>query len=445
MNFKKLGGLGLFLIIFFSLSFAQAGDLINKHLPSNLKMDTQVRYRMESKDNFDFKDSAIDKDTYSLIRTRLSLDYMPIKQVEMFGQVQDSRVEDMKYYAESNAVHFLDFRQLYLSLNDLLSVEGLLPHSKLIFGRQSLNFGSGRLVGDPDWSNIGQTFDAGRINLTWNDPSIKLDLFWGNSTANKSPREGNDLYDRSTKDTLGGYYSSWTVDKKLTVEQYLFSRKTNVNKNFGPSGSGELDEYTAGGRIVGKELKDFDYELELAGQWGDFNDQKVSTLMGIAILGYTLSAPWKPRLSAEYDYASGDTDPSDGTRHTFDNLYPANHAYYGYMDLVGLQNLNNYRLGVSVNPTDQLKLSLDSHFIYLDTPKDSFYSAARSATRTPSASVLDLNTYVGNELDLWSSYKICPYATVVVGYSHFLAGKYLAQTGANDDADFLYTQLTFNF
>ncbi len=351
----------------------------------------------------------------------------------------------MKYYAESTAVHFLDFRQLYLSLNDLVAVNGVVPHSKLIFGRQSFNLGSGRLVGDPDWSNIGQTFDAGRISFVWNEPNIKLDLFGGNLTANKSPREGNDFYDRSTRDTFGGYYASLAVDKKLALEQYLFTRKTNKNISFSPSGSGEVDEYTIGGRILGKDINNFDYELEFAGQCGDFNDQKVSAMMGVAILGYTFKAPWKPRLSAEYNYASGDTDPTDGTRHTFDNLYPANHAFYGYMDLVGLQNLNNYRLGVSLNPTDKLKLSLDSHFVYLDTTKDSFYSASRAAARTPSASASDLNTYVGNELDLWSSYKINQYTTLVLGYSHFIAGKYLAQTGGNDDGDFLYTQLTFSF
>ncbi len=422
-----------------------AGEMINKHLPSNLKADLQVRYRMEYKDDFDLKDGLVDKDVYSLVRTRFSLDYTPVKQIELFGQIQDSRAEDMKYYAESTVVHFIDFRQLYASLNDIIDVQGGMPHSKFIFGRQSFNFGNGRLVGDPDWSNVGQTFDAGRINLSWSDPALKLDVFAGNLTASKSPREANEFFDRSTKDTLSGYYASWAVDKKLTAEHYLYNRKTNKNVSFGPSGAGELDEYTIGGRVFAKELHGFDYELEMAGQWGDFNDKNIAAFMGTAIVGHTFNASWKPRVFGEYNYASGDSDPTDGTRRTFDNLYPANHAYYGYMDLAGLQNLNNYRLGASVNPTDKIKLTVDNHFIYLDTAKDSWYSASRAASRTAAAGSSGLSSFVGSELDLWGSYKLCAYANLAVGYSHFTAGKFLEQTGANDDADFFYVQTTLNF
>ena len=43
---------------------------------------------------------------------------------------------------------------------------------------------------------------------------------------------------------------------------------------------------------------------------------------------------------------SGDDDPTDGVHATFDNLYPLNHVYYGYMDLFALQNLRNVELSV---------------------------------------------------------------------------------------------------
>ncbi len=439
---KALGILGAILLL---TSQANAGDLINKHLPSYVKADVQVRYRLESKEDFDFNDSREDTDVYHLLRTRLGLNYAPVKQVEAYVQMQDSRVFDMQDYAESTVAHYMDLRQLYISLKDLLEPQGILPHTKITFGRQSLHLGAGRLVGDPDWSNIGQTFDAGRVGFLWDDLKLKVDLFGGNFTANKSPREGNDLYDRSTRDTAGGYYASWDVDKKLSVEQYLISRKTNKNVSFGPSGSGEVDEYTAGGRIVAKELKGFDYEVEMAGQWGDFNDQNVSAMMGIALIGYTFNIPWKPRLGFEYDYASGDTDPTDGTRHTFDNLWPANHMFYGYMDLAALQNLNDYRFSLSINPSQKLKMTADLHMMYVDTPKDSLYAANRSAARTATAGLSQVNAHAGNEIDVWASYKICPYASLALGYSHFFAGQYLADTGANDDADFAYTALTFNF
>jgi hypothetical protein len=423
-------------------SLAYAGELINKRLPSYLKADVQMRYRLESKDNFDFNDRREDRDAYHLLRTRIGLSYLPVKQVEGYIQMQDARAVDMQDYAESNAVHYADLRQIYLSLKDLIEPHGIIPHTKLTFGRQSLHFGSGRLIGDPDWSNIGQTFDAGRLGLAWDEPKFKVDFFGGHFTANKSPREGNDLYDRATKDAAGGYYASWDVTKNLTVEQYLINRTTSKNISFGPSGSRELDEYTIGERIIGKELKGFDFEVELARQWGDFGSQNISSMMGAALAGYTFNVPWKPRVGFEFDYASGDTDPTDGTRHTFDNLYPANHNFYGYMDLIGLQNLNAYRYSLSVNPTAKLKLTGDYHRIYLDTPKDSLYSASKTVSRTATRAV---DTHVGDELDFWSSYKVCSFSSLNVGYSHFFAGPFLAATGANDDADFFYTSFTLNF
>ena len=80
--------------------------------------------------------------------------------------------------------------------------------------------------------------------------------------------------------------------------------------------------------------------------------------------------------------------------------------------------------------------------IFLDTPKDSFYSAARAVTRTAAASLSDVSPHVGNEIDLTVDYKLNNYVNVHAGYSHFFAGKYLQETGANDDADFVYVQTT---
>ena len=86
----------------------------------------------------------------------------------------------------------------------------------------------------------------------------------------------------------------------------------------------------------------------------------------------------------------------------------------------------------------------DLHLIFLDTPKDSFYSAGRAVTRTAAAGLSGVSPHVGDEIDLTADYKINNYVNVQAGYSHFFAGKYLQETGANDDADFLYVQTTLS-
>src|SRR5688572_1409875 len=76
------------------------------------------------------------------------------------------------------------------------------------------------------------------------------------------------------------------------------------------------------------------------------------------VLGYTLpTVPSKPRLVAEYNYASGDKDPADGQRGTFDQLYPTPHDKYGLADQVGWRNIHNARAGVEFKPSAKLSVT----------------------------------------------------------------------------------------
>jgi hypothetical protein len=126
-----------------------------------------------------------------------------------------------------------------------------------------------------------------------------------------------------------GYYATAKAFHETTIEQYLIHRQTWKNISFGPNGSGEVDNYTFGGRLKNKLPFNFDYEIESAGQWGNFNDKAVRAMMAVGVLGYTFDCAWQPRLAFEFDYGSGDSNPNDGEMTTFDNLYPTNHPFYG--------------------------------------------------------------------------------------------------------------------
>ena len=108
-----------------------------------------------------------------------------------------------------------------------------------------------------------------------------------------------------------------------------------------------------------------------------------------------------------------------------------------------MQNLNDYSWQLTAKPMKKLKLEAGLHLFYLDTPKDSWYSAARTVTRTASSALADVNSHLGNEVDLVAQYQLNPIVNVMLGYSHFFAGKYMKQTGTHDDADFVYLQTEF--
>lgn len=432
-------------LLFIFIQSAHAGELLNKYLPPYLKADIEFRHRMEYRQNFDFNDSADDEDAFDLLRSRLTLQWIPVKTVKLFTQWQDSRIANDEFVNKTAHENFIDPRQFYVDYEDAVLIDAIdMNKLSLRAGRQEFSYGAQRLLGGFNWSNIAQTFDGGKLGAHFSTFHTQLDFFAGEKTNNKSPREADDLFDGSNKDRIWAYYATAKAFGETLIENYLIRRATYKNVSFGPSGSSEIDDYTFGGRLKKAFSNGVDYELEVAGQWGDFRDQDVAAMMAAGIVGYTFQAPWQPRVAFEFDYGSGDSDPADGKLTTFDNLYPTNHLFYGYIDFISLQNLNDYRFQISAKPHKKLKLQGDLHLIFLDTPKDSLYSAGRAVTRTAAASLSDVSPYVGNEIDLTADYKFDNNVSVHGGYSHFFAGQYLQETGANDDADFFYVQTTLS-
>ncbi len=437
----------LVVFILWAQSFhpAQAGELLNKHLPQYLKADIEFRYRLESRNNFDFNDSLDDEDAFHLARTRVSLSFNPVKQFGFFVQGQDSRIWETKIVNKTTFENYMDLRQLYANYEDAVLIDAIsLTKVSLRAGRQEFSYGAQRLIGGFNWSNVAQTFDGGKLGLHFSKFHVQLDVFAGEKTSIKSPREADDLFDGSAKDQIWAYYATAKAFHETLIENYLIHRETYKNISFGPSDSSEVNNYTFGGRLKKSFSNGVDYELETAGQWGNFKDKDVRAMMAVGVIGYTFAYhPWQPRVAFEYDYGSGDSDPTDDKMTTFDNLYPTNHLFYGYMDFISLQNINDPTLRISAKPHKKWKLQADMHFLFLDTPKDSFYSAGRAVTRTAATSLSGVSPHVGDEIDLLVDYKFNNNVSVQTGYSHFFAGKYLQETGANDDADFFYMQTTF--
>ena len=64
------------------------------------------------------------------------------------------------------------------------------------------------------------------------------------------------------------------------------------------------------------------------------------------------------------------------------------------------------------------------------------------------ADIAPVSADLGHEFDVTATYKLASRASLLVGYSHFFAGKYYERTPGvlyRDDADFFYTELYINF
>ena len=91
-------------------------------------------------------------------------------------------------------------------------------------------------------------------------------------------------------------------------------------------------------------------------------------------------------LTAEYNYASGDADPADGIRGTFDQLYPTAHDKYGLADQVGWRNIRHIRIGFDITPIKATPITVNYHSYWLAEKRDALYAASGTPlARVPGA------------------------------------------------------------
>jgi Alginate export len=260
----------------------------------------------------------------------------------------------------------------------------------------------------------------------------------------------------------GVYASTRTLVPKQETQLYLLARNTDAKSPTATTGRPQAggpparDIYTLGLRVksLPGEFAGWDYDAELAGQFGNFYDPGLASRLGHEAFaahiagGYTCPhASWSPRLGLEYNYASGDSNPADGTHETFENLFPTNHKFYGYMDFASWQNLHNVRLTASAKPVKGLTVTLDYHLFWLADTADFFYAVSGVARSTGGYGRNPANdSFAGSELDCVASYVIKPWATAQAGYGHFFRGGYVKDSlAASQDADWFYLQAIINF
>ena len=344
-------------------------------------------------------------------------------------------------------------------------------------GRQELAYGDQRLVGHFRWNNNARTFDA--LKLRWQNDLVGVDLFTGGVVYNDS----RNLNRANPQDRFSGAYLNFpTLLRNAITEAYVFAR--NVERGLATddwSGvpapfrfPGAQDLYTVGTRMKSKPgaYGPFDYGAELMYQFGNRTAVFPGTAVAAALAaprlehhalaavlqaGYTWTAnPLQPRVALIYSHGSGDKNAADGRSGTFQNLFPTNHLFYGYMDLNSLQNLHDLRLACTIKPTATSVIALEGHTHLLSRTSDFWYNVAGVPRNVTSAAAGSGGSYrinpsysrhVGHEIDLVAAWTFRPYAQIEAAACRYFRGDYIRQSLAaigSKDASYYYLQLTMN-
>jgi hypothetical protein len=299
-------------------------------------------------------------------------------------------------------------------------------------------FGDQRLIGHANWLNAARSFDGGRVTLR--SKAMTVDTF-----AVSVVNIADTAFNRSRFDTsqfYGAYGSSAALVPKSTVEPYLLYRLGRDQRT--EAGTlGELKQVTVGARWVGTLPLALDYNVEMAAQTGSLGPDDVQAWAGHWALRETLDARRGIRLLGEYNYASGDSNPTDGTRGTFDQLYPTAHDKYGLADQVGWRNIHHLRAGGEFLARKGLVVSGSYHSWWLADTRDALYTAGSAALARLAAGAA--SSHVGQELDAQAVFTVSPQVQLSGGYAFVVPGDFLKQATPGESYSAPYLMVTYVF
>ena len=427
--------------------------------------DVQERVRWEIKDNaFDFNSGVrtINDDNWVLNRFRLGIGVQPTDWLKVYAQVQDSREwlsdrADIPGVLGAEGDDSFDLRQAYIELS--------MNEWGLKIGRQVLAFGDQRLIGPLEWSNLTRTFDA--VRLTYKGSNYTVDAFASSVVvADRGSFNQSDTFNGNEthrEQVFSGLYFNTRAFAIADADLYALHLHQ----------SGSTDFFTLGTRLKskpaapapmqhdGKSMKHdgktmmcpapaaspWDWDAEFAFQFGEVGGRDLTAFAGHIGAGYTIpGCPISSRIGLEYNYATGDGDPTDGDVETFQNLFPTNHIYYGFMDAFSWQNIHDLAVSWKTKPCKDVTARLDYHAFWLADTNDVWYRAnGTTAVRPLSPAARNADSYAGSEIDLVVTWQARKELVIEAGASHFFAGSYLGDTGAKSDANFGYVQATISF
>lgn len=374
-------------------------------LPPWLTLSAQYRGRVEA-----FYGASGVPGPFYLNRLRLQSTVTVAPGAQVVLQLQDTRVASYETTAPAAMENVLDVREAYVLLGD--------PKRNgwnARVGRQELQLGEGRLMTASDWNNTARSFDAARASWTH-----------GNVTAMA-------LMARPVV-AMSGAFDRWngaelaTVSmltwrhkpSATTVEPYVFTK--HVEAAAGASAGSAL--YTYGSRLVGTLPGAIDYNMEVAIQRGHARTERVMASAGHYVLGWSgLPLAWKPRLAADLNLASGDTDPNDGRKETFDQVYGSTHARFGLVDRMAWRNLEHVGILADLAPRKSVKIKGGLHRLFLAEAGDGLY-ASGSGARSPIRGQVT-GSHVGNAVDLLVSVDWTRKTNLSIGAGYLFAGRYL--------------------
>lgn len=393
-----------------------------------------ARARVENWGNFNFgaPPGVSHDDTFVVSRVLAHADVHFGERFRVFAEGKTAQATDRDLPGGRRPLDLdtLALQQLFFDFVVPLSNGG-----KLTFrpGRQMLLFGAQRLISPLPWGNTLRTWEGLTVELArgaWTVTGLATYFV---------PVDKTDGNERDEDQPLFGVYAKRTEGPKAGTEVYLLG---NERKGVTVNGTtGNARRATLGVRRWAPLRERFDYEVEASYQNGEIGANDVCAWSFAGKLGYKPDPDGSLATWLGLDWASGD-DGAGGDVGTFDQLYPLGHAYFGWIDTIGRQNIVDGSLGASWKAHEDVSLAVVHHAFWLDSRDDALYNAGGGVVRAPGSFG---SSFVGNELDANATWKPDRHNTVQLGAARFFAGSAIEDSGPSEDINFVYLSLSTSF
>lgn len=415
---------------------ARGAEEIARNTEKKITISFEERLRYESRDGVTF---GRDPDLATeLLRTRIGMTYKPVAWLKFSGLLQDSR---SPFYGPNSPANVRDQADLHEAYVEFF------PDAKSGFtfraGRLMLNYGDGRLIGTPQWSNVSRTYDHARA--AYKSGRTQLEFLFASPIKNR--------LDTFNQPVLGEHvYGMYNVFSDLwhkgSLDVYILRHDQNRIGGFtGGStrlGTDRLGTTTYGGRFTLPLTSTIKFVAEGALQNGHTGPAMHRAGAGVGTITKRWMAANRPlEVSAEYKFASGTRNPQETNREsTFDQIFAANHDKFGHQDLFGWRNVHNARSLSTYGISKAFTANFMYDSIWLASSRDSLYNGTgRSIVRSANGTA---GRHVGEETDLFFTYKY-KHFMFGAGAGYLFQGEFIKQTTPGVSPLYSYVFSTYSF
>lgn len=427
-------------------------DKIDSH---TLYLSGKSLTRFESLDG-QYRSGRGDSDQIVVFRNQFKAEFV-FDGFSLVGEFMDVRQEraDRGSPISTAIVNTSEFIQTYVGYttrnvfaeSDVLSFQ---------LGRQTMDLGGRRLVASTRFRATENTFTG--LRSDWQSENFNATLFYF-LPVTRLPSDSDSLLDNEHQTDIetskikffGGTLSTHLLLKGWTTETTVLKL---IEKDSSLFPTSNFNITTAGGRIFNTPKKGGFYgEAETYYQWGTSHS---SALASDAVsldhqawyahlgLGYGFDVSMDPRLELLFDYASGDTNPTDGDNNRFHSLYGVTAFEFGPTGIYSAfarENLKSPGVRLTISPAKDISMEMTLRHMSLASSKDGW---TKAKLRDPNGGS---DTDLGDQLEAKVVWDIFPgNLKLMVGFANLFAGEFTKNiSGEKFDTHYGYLQTVISF